>query len=695
MPDLPPMRGRGSATNPRNRFERIERVPEPVDADEVSTPATQFLPDSSRTVIASNESPDVGFDASINPYRGCEHGCVYCLAGETPILMADGTTKLLEAVRLGDEIIGTVRQGWYRSYMRTRVLAHWEVDKPAYRITLQDGTQLITSGDHRFLTERGWKFVTGTEQGSWQRPHLTTNNKLMGTGAFVALPPENADYRRGYLSGVIRGDGHLAFYEYQRKGRKHGNQYQFRLAMADQEALDRAQSYLSSFGVETLPFLFQQTVNGRKPLNAIRTHAKSSVERIEKLTSWAHESSADWRKGFLAGIFDAEGSYSGGILRISNTDGTIIEQIKRSLRHFGFNAASERRSGSRQPVHVIRLCGGLRESLRFLHTAAPAIARKRNIQGQALKHSASLGVVSVEPLSGRRTLFDITTGTGDFIANGVVSHNCYARPTHEYLGFSAGLDFETKIMVKYKAPELLRRELSDPKWEPKVLAMSGVTDCYQPVEKKLELTRRCLEVLRDFLNPVVIVTKNFLVTRDIDLLSETARYRCAAVLISLTTLDAELSASMEPRASRPARRLAAIEALAKADVPVGFLLAPMIPALTDSEAPAIVAAAVRAGARFGGYTPLRLPFAVKELFENWLHRYYPEKKDKILNRIRAIRGGRLNDPNFHTRMTGEGIFAEQMAELFRLACKKAGITERRPHLSTEHFRRPSNQLGLF
>lgn len=273
---------------------------------------------------------------------------------------------------------------------------------------------------------------------------------------------------------------------------------------------------------------------------------------------------------------------------------------------------------------------------------------------------------------------------------------CYARPTHEYLGFSAGLDFETKIMVKEKAPELLREELSSPKWEPRVLAMSGVTDCYQPIEKKLGLTRRCLEVLLEFRNPVGIVTKNFLVTRDIDILSELARYQCAAVFISLTTLDEKLSGLMEPRASRPARRLAAIAALPQAGIPVGFLLAPMIPGLTDAEAPAIVKAAVRAGASFGGYVPLRLPYAVKSLFESWLEQHYPERKDKVLNRIRAIRGGKLNDPNFGSRMRGEGIFAEQMAELFRVACKKAGIAEGRPHLSTEHFRRHSgSQIALF
>ncbi len=273
---------------------------------------------------------------------------------------------------------------------------------------------------------------------------------------------------------------------------------------------------------------------------------------------------------------------------------------------------------------------------------------------------------------------------------------CYARPTHEYLGFSSGLDFETKIVVKERAPDLLRMELSNDQWEPRVLAMSGVTDCYQPVEKQRQLTRRCLEVLLEFRNPVVIVTKNYLVTRDIDLLSELARFQCAAVIISLTTLNAKLSSVMEPRASSPVGRLAAIEAISAARIPVGFLQAPVIPGLTDSEAPAIALAAARAGARFGGYTPLRLPHAVKSLFENWLQEHYPDKKEKILNRIRAIRGGKLNDSNFHSRMRGEGIFAEQMANLFRLACKRAGIDEKRHNLSTEHFRRSSNfQLKLF
>jgi DNA repair photolyase len=273
---------------------------------------------------------------------------------------------------------------------------------------------------------------------------------------------------------------------------------------------------------------------------------------------------------------------------------------------------------------------------------------------------------------------------------------CYARPTHEYLGFSSGLDFETKIMVKEDAPELLRKELSSRNWTPQLVALSGNTDCYQPVEKTKQLTRRCLEVFLEFRNPVVIITKNFLVTRDIDILAELARYDCVGVTVSLTTLDHKLSSLLEPRASRPARRLAAIKELAEAGVPVGYLQAPMIPGLTDAEAPAIGAAAAKAGATFSGYVALRLPFAVKSLFEDWLEQNYPEKKNKVLGRVREIRGGKLNDPNFTSRMRGQGIYAEQMAKLFQLARKKSGITERWPKLTIEHFQRPGiDQLRLF
>jgi DNA repair photolyase len=232
---------------------------------------------------------------------------------------------------------------------------------------------------------------------------------------------------------------------------------------------------------------------------------------------------------------------------------------------------------------------------------------------------------------------------------------CYARPTHEYLGFRSGLDFETRIMVKEDAPELLRQELAKPRWKPQVISMSGVTDCYQPIERKLQLTRRVLEVLADFRNPIGIITKNHLVTRDIDLLQEMARFQAAAVFVSVTTLDRDLARIMEPRTSVPARRLDAIAQLAAAGVPVGVLVCPVIPGLTDHELPSIIQAARDAGAQFAGYNMLHLPYAVKDLFLDWLSTHLPEKRGKVESKIRALRGGKLNNSDFATRMTAKAL----------------------------------------
>lgn len=273
---------------------------------------------------------------------------------------------------------------------------------------------------------------------------------------------------------------------------------------------------------------------------------------------------------------------------------------------------------------------------------------------------------------------------------------CYARPSHEYLSFSAGLDFETKIMVKEHAPQLLREAMMSPKYKPVTLTMSGVTDCYQPVERKLRLTRGCLEVMLEFGNPAAIITKNHLVTRDIDLLSQLARLDAAVVLVSVTTLDHELAGKMEPRTSAPRRRLAAIRELNAAGIPAGVMVAPVIPGLTDHEMPSILKAAAEAGARCAAFTPVRLPGAVAPLFEQWLSDHFPDRKDKVLNRIRSIRGGKLNDPNFGSRMKGQGPWAVQMKSMFDIARRKAGITGGFPELSTAHFRRPGGpQMELF
>jgi DNA repair photolyase len=273
---------------------------------------------------------------------------------------------------------------------------------------------------------------------------------------------------------------------------------------------------------------------------------------------------------------------------------------------------------------------------------------------------------------------------------------CFARPTHEYLGFSAGLDFESRIVVKTDAPELLRKELSSPKYRVEVLSISGVTDCYQPVERKLQITRGCLQVLAECRHPVGLITKNHLITRDVDVLADLARDGLAMAFLSITTLDPELSRVMEPRASVPRDRLAAVEALAGAGVPVGVMVAPVVPGLTDHEMPAILEAAARAGARFAGMVPLRLPWAVAPLFEDWLARHFPDRKEKVLNRVRSLRGGKLYDATFGARMTGQGVWAEQLQTMFDLAARRTGMDGPPPKLSKDKFRPPAGpQLTLW
>lgn len=272
---------------------------------------------------------------------------------------------------------------------------------------------------------------------------------------------------------------------------------------------------------------------------------------------------------------------------------------------------------------------------------------------------------------------------------------CYARPYHEYLGLSAGLDFETKIFVKEDAPALLRRELMKKSWTPQLLSISGVTDPYQPIERRLKLTRRCLEVLAEFRNPLGIVTKNRLVTRDIDVLARLVPYHAARVHVAVTTLDAELAHVMEPRASTPAARLSAIKELHEAGIPVDVLVAPIIPGLTDHETPAILAAAKDAGAGCAGYTLLRLPHGLKDLFSAWLEQHFPQKKDRILGRVREMRGGELNDPKFISRMKGDGPLAEMIAQMFKMHKKRLGFTSR-PPLSAAAFQRPGETpMSLF
>jgi DNA repair photolyase len=424
-------------------------------------------------------------------------------------------------------------------------------------------------------------------------------------------------------------------------------------------------------------------------MHGIRTGSISNVQAIYRLAAWPPAPTREWLAGFLAGIFDAEGSLSQGVLRISNTDAPIIGWIERCLRAFSFKYVVEHvHHHDREPIDVVRVTGGVREHLRFFHTVSPAITRKFDLAGRAVRSAEHLRVVSIEPLQALR-LYDITTETGDFIANGVVSHNCYARPSHAYMGLSPGIDFETRLFYKADAAKTLETELSRPGYVCKSITLGANTDPYQPVEKRMQVTRSILEVLMRTRHPVAVITKSALVVRDLDLLSDLARDNLASVALSVTTLDDELKRRLEPRAASPAARLRTIAALSAAGVPVGVMVAPVIPALTDHEMERILEACAAAGARWAGYTLLRLPYEVKDLFKEWLAEHYPDRADHVMSLIRDMRGGRENDARFGSRMRGTGPYALLLRSRFKLACQRLKLnTGDRMALDTRRFQPP-------
>jgi DNA repair photolyase len=434
---------------------------------------------------ALNRVPErsvVPFRWTINPYRGCSHACVYCLSGDTEILLADGLTRPLADLEAGDEIYGTERRGSFRRLVRTEVLAQWTTVKAAFRIVLEDGTELVASGDHRFLTTRGWEFVIGTEQGA-PRPHLTVGSDLVSAGA-LALPARAPAMFMAALSASPRAD-----------------------------------------------------VNGRRT-----------------------ERDADaWEAGDR--LFTPE---------------------------------------------------------------------------------AVLRVVAIEPLPRPRELVDITTGTGDFIANGVVSHNCFARPTHRYLDLDAGRDFEREIVVKVNAPEVLRRELARPSWHFEHVAMGTNTDPYQWVEGRYRLMRGIWEALRDARNPCSILTKSPLVLRDIDLLREIAEVTEVSASFSVPTLDEKPWRASEPHTPHPRARLEAVAELNRAGIPTGILIAPLMPGINDDprQVAAIVEAARDAGASSIGGIALHMRGEVRDVFMSWLREARPE----LVARYERLYDGRAYAP---------------------------------------------------
>ena len=558
------------------------------------------------------------FRWTINPYRGCAHACLYCLSGDTPILMGDGTHRPLADLRVGDEIYGTTRDrsGKYRRYVRTMVRDRWSSIKPAWRVLLDDGSELIASGDHRFLARRGWKHVFGTEDGGpLQRPHLTVGAHLVGTGAFVAGPEFSPDYRRGYLTGMVRGDGLLTTYR----------THHFRLALADNEALCRAQSYLADEGLLLREGRFAARTEKTRATRAVRSGARATFELVRQLVEWPLSPSDEWRKGLLAGIFDAAGSSSRGCaLRISNADPALLAWTEDCLRHFGFRVTADplRPNG----VESIRFLGDLPERLRFFHLTEPAIARKRSIEGMALENPNPPRVVAIEQMGVAMRLYDITTGTGDFIANGLVSHNCFARPTHTYLDFNAGRDFEREIVVKVNAPEVARAQLMKPSWKREHVALGTNTDPYQWVEGRYRLMPGIWEALRDSGTPCSVLTKSPLLLRDIELFKELHDRVGFAANLSIPTLDEKAWRATEPHTPNPRARIEAVAELNRAGIPCGVLIAPLMPGINDSpeQVDRILELCAEAGATGIGGICLHLRGEVKAIFMDWLRSNRPD-----------------------------------------------------------------------
>jgi DNA repair photolyase len=585
----------------------------------------------------------VPFQWTINPYRGCGHACTYCLAGDTPILMADGRTRPIADLRAGDLVYGTVHDGARRRYAITQVLDHWSTRKPAYRIVLADGTTLVSSGDHRFLTAGGWRYVTGGAD----RPQLAVGDRLAGTGGFAGTgavdppPLRSADYRRGYLCGAVNGP--------QPTGR-------------DGRSMARVCECLDALGVAVWRSGFH-----REPSGGAR-HALATADPIEDLTRWPATLTDDWRKGFLAGIFDAEGGLelsdpldgqpdASGVadrlrVRIGRRDS---EQIQLCLKHLGldFEAAAD---------GTVRLPADPVAAVRFGQTVGPAAVRRLGVLGRTVPVPAGLAVTAIEPLGLRLPMFDLTTGTGDFVAGGVISHNCFARNTHTYLDLDAGHDFDTQVVVKVNAGSLLRRELAARKWAGGHIAMGTNVDVYQRAEGRYRLMRQILAALRDFANPFSILTKGTLILRDLDLLRQAASVTQVGLSVSVGFVDESLWRSVEPGTPSPRRRLDAVRALTDAGFPVSVLMAPILPGLTDGDASidATVAAIAASGAVSATPLPLHLRPGAREWYLTWLARTRPD----LVPRYRELfRDGSYSPTAYQREVTGR----------VRVAARRHGI----------------------
>ncbi len=497
-----------------------------------------------------------------NPYRGCGNSCSYCLDGETLIQMADGSSKNIQDINIGEEILGVViNPGKTNKIKRTTVLAKVISNKNAYKVSLEDGSHVICSVDHRWFTDRGWKYTSsiGMNPNVIDRPILTTNNFIRKLGApSFATQKETEMFMLGYLSGMIKGDGSIGIYDYSHKRRKSGKtmgiQHRFRLALKDPEGLKRTKDYLNYFGVKTTDFDFSAASTTRAAITAIGT---TSPERVQKIKDLIRRVSyeTEWLRGWLSGIFDAEGSHgSSDVIRIANNDDTILTTTEKALRHHGFDYIREI---SEKHVTNIRIRGGRDENLRFWLLVDPAIKRKFNLDGKTVKKSVR--VINIENLNETRTMYDIMTGTETFFANGLVSHNCYVpaviRMKREEFDAVAELRENYLQRLDKEAKKYMQHGVTEQ------VMLSFTTDPYHPFDTKPTTT--ALEILRDHGLGFCTLTKGgSRALRDLDLF----RKHRDAFATTLTSVQDSFAAKWERKAAPPSERMQTLKEFHKAGI---------------------------------------------------------------------------------------------------------------------------------
>ena len=575
-------------------------------------------------------SSPVPFGWTVNPYRGCSHACTYCLEGSTPVLTADGRSRPIAELRAGDEVVGTVADGaGRRRFVRTPVLAHWTTRRRAQRVTLDDGTVLVTSAEHRFLTRDGWAHVRpGRCRSAAERPHLRPGSALVGPGAAAVPPGRGATgtrregsgaeghgteghgaegYEQGYLCGLVRADAVRARVRAE----------PFPSAWVELEALVRAHHLVTARRAAA-----SAPVSGRSGPGATQAPAPG---REPSPTAWPERPGAGWSAGFLGGVLDACGEVSAGVLRIVPGDEQLTRATVDALRRLRFRVASE--PSARAGVRALRVLGGAAEQLRLVAVADPAVARVRDVTGALVEEppDGAPRVVDVHDTGEILPMCDITTGTGDFVAAGVVSHNCFARNTHTYLDLDAGADFDSQIVVKVNVARVLQRELARPGWRREHVAMGTNTDPYQRAEGRYRLMPGVISALARSGTPFSILTKGTVLQRDLPELTAASADVGVGTGVSIALLDRELQARLEPGTPSPRARLDLVRRITDAGLPCSVMVAPVLPWLTDSEEALdmLLGEIAAAGATGATVLALHLRRGTREWFLQWLGREHP------------------------------------------------------------------------